>query len=581
MTESLLTHLLDASTTIGACRAQVARIMQSADFDATVRERRFFQYVVDETLDGRAARIKAYSVATEVFERDSNFDPQNDPIVRIEAGRLRRALERYYLMSGASDALLITIPKGGYIPTFARRESQRPVMPVEVPALPSRMPTTGDANPPSRTPLRHAAAVLAIGILICAAMFAALSDRVAWQTHPAKPDLPRVLVTRFEYSGSSDSSFAIATGLSREVIYKLSRFKDIVVVEAEIEGTTPARYELRGSVSLSPEAYVLHVSLVNRSDGAVLWAERYNGELSVAGLWQAQSDIADSVAAVIGQMDGVIFTSIAESPPRDAPDDWAAYSCTLSFYAFRATLDRTKLSDVQSCLKQTVANYPDYATAWALLALVEMDTLRSQFPYDATLSRQAIDSALLHARRAVTLDPRNLRGMQAEVVALFFDRQFDQLKEIGARGLALNPNDTDFLGEYGSRLAMSGEWRAGCSLILKARDRRPVPTAYQDTGLALCAYFSGDMTKGMALIGTPSPKSHPLTLLVALIICIEADDQACVIQVRTLLERSAPDLLTNAYPEIAMRLGRPEDVKKVMETLQKAARNGIQRESVP
>jgi hypothetical protein len=71
------------------CRAQLHRILNSVDFEATDREHRFLSYVVEETLSGRGGRIKAYSIAVEVFGRDASFDPQSDPIVRIEAGHLR------------------------------------------------------------------------------------------------------------------------------------------------------------------------------------------------------------------------------------------------------------------------------------------------------------------------------------------------------------------------------------------------------------------------------------------------------------------------------------------------------------
>ena len=74
-------------------RAAVERIVDSPDFTASDRARNFLRYVVEEALSGRADRIKAFSVAIEVFGRDETFDAQNDPVVRIEAGRLRRALE--------------------------------------------------------------------------------------------------------------------------------------------------------------------------------------------------------------------------------------------------------------------------------------------------------------------------------------------------------------------------------------------------------------------------------------------------------------------------------------------------------
>lgn len=110
---------------IEACRAQLALILDSADFDATGRERRFLSHVVEEALSGRGDRIKAYSIAVEVFGRGEAFDPQTDPIVRIEAGHLRRALERYYLTAGHTDPILITIPKGGYVPIFCFVRSLR------------------------------------------------------------------------------------------------------------------------------------------------------------------------------------------------------------------------------------------------------------------------------------------------------------------------------------------------------------------------------------------------------------------------------------------------------------------------
>src|SRR5262249_42785648 len=99
-------------------RAQLRRIVGCQEFDASERNRRFLQYVVEETLAGRTERIKAYSIATSVFGRDASFDPQTDPIIRIEASRLRRSLERYYLTAGKDDPIRIEIPKGSYIPTF-------------------------------------------------------------------------------------------------------------------------------------------------------------------------------------------------------------------------------------------------------------------------------------------------------------------------------------------------------------------------------------------------------------------------------------------------------------------------------
>lgn len=113
--------------------AQLDRIIASPEFCVPERNRSFLRYVVVEAVAGRAASLKAYCIAIEVFARAETFDAQNDPVVRIEAARLRRALERYYLVAGRDDEILIDIPKGAYRPTFTVRRHLRFVTPVTAP----------------------------------------------------------------------------------------------------------------------------------------------------------------------------------------------------------------------------------------------------------------------------------------------------------------------------------------------------------------------------------------------------------------------------------------------------------------
>lgn len=83
------------------------------------RNRRFLSFVVTQTIEGRSDRIKAYSIGVDVFGRDDSFDPMVDPIVRIEATRLRSALTAYYDGAGAGDRIRIAMPRGGYVPSFS------------------------------------------------------------------------------------------------------------------------------------------------------------------------------------------------------------------------------------------------------------------------------------------------------------------------------------------------------------------------------------------------------------------------------------------------------------------------------
>ena len=98
-------------------RAQLYRLLQSSDFRAPARLKNLLAYLVEETLRGRAGNIKAYSIALEVFGRNEKFNPNVDPIVRVEAGKLRRQIELYYLLNPGDD-VHISIPRGGYVPVF-------------------------------------------------------------------------------------------------------------------------------------------------------------------------------------------------------------------------------------------------------------------------------------------------------------------------------------------------------------------------------------------------------------------------------------------------------------------------------
>ena len=80
------------------------------------RRQRFLDYIVNETLAGRGDRFKGYNIALEVFDRPDEFDPDVDPIVRIEAARLRDKLREYYEADGQSDPIRIELPKGSYTP---------------------------------------------------------------------------------------------------------------------------------------------------------------------------------------------------------------------------------------------------------------------------------------------------------------------------------------------------------------------------------------------------------------------------------------------------------------------------------
>lgn len=97
---------------------QLDKIINSDEFRGTSRSKRFLSYLVEQSLNGNSAKLKGYSLGIDVFDKDIDFDPKIDPIVRVQAGKLRQRLDLYYSKSGKEDETRILIPKGTYSPVF-------------------------------------------------------------------------------------------------------------------------------------------------------------------------------------------------------------------------------------------------------------------------------------------------------------------------------------------------------------------------------------------------------------------------------------------------------------------------------
>src|SRR5436190_20190211 len=104
---------------------EVDRISTSRHFRNPQRLHRFINFAVKSTVHGSLDQLKEYVLGREVFDRDSDYDPRLDSIVRVEAQRLRKKLREYYETEGATDPVLITFRAGSYVPRFAYRESTK------------------------------------------------------------------------------------------------------------------------------------------------------------------------------------------------------------------------------------------------------------------------------------------------------------------------------------------------------------------------------------------------------------------------------------------------------------------------
>jgi len=104
-------------------REQLDRVVASTTFQQCDRLKRFLSFIVLEAIAGRRNELKEYVIGVQVFGKEDSFDPRTDPIVRVQARRLRAKLVRYYRDEGPVDEVIVELPKGGYAPTFKRRDT--------------------------------------------------------------------------------------------------------------------------------------------------------------------------------------------------------------------------------------------------------------------------------------------------------------------------------------------------------------------------------------------------------------------------------------------------------------------------
>ena len=106
-----------------AIRQHLDRVLGSPTFQQADRLKRFLTFITLEAIAGRSDQLKEYVIGVQVFSKEESFDPRTDPIVRVQARRLRARLVRYYREEGQNEEIVIELPKGGYAPLIKRRQT--------------------------------------------------------------------------------------------------------------------------------------------------------------------------------------------------------------------------------------------------------------------------------------------------------------------------------------------------------------------------------------------------------------------------------------------------------------------------
>ena len=433
-----------------AIAAQLGRILASREFARAERMSRFLRYTVELALSGQADEIKEYRVGVDVFDRKHDYDPRVDPIVRVEARRLRDKLGAYYENNGREDDIVICFEKGSYAPVFRPR--------------------------------------------------AASTDKVE---APAPAPRPRTIaVLPFSDLSPDGGNQYFSDGLTEELIHALTRVAGLRVVAwhsaAQFRGEQPDIHTvaerlqvanvLTGSVRMSGTRLRVRAQLIEAASGAYQWSETYDREVS--DVFAIQEEIARAIVRTlrIELTTGGASESIARIGAR-AGGDIDGYELYLkgryhwnkrtseglhrSLQFFEAAL----ALDTRSALAQA-----GISDAWNLLA-----------DYSLTPPADAMPAARAAARRAIELDPGLAEAWTSlAFIRSLYDWEWPEAEDLYRRSIELNPGYATAHFWYAvDYLAMLGRHEEAMESMNRALELDPLSMAIR-TGKGSLYIFRGE-----------------------------------------------------------------------------------------
>ena len=486
----------DRAPTAQDIRAALARLFDSPDFRAGPHGRAFLGYVVEQALAGHADRLKAFDIALAALGRDASFDSQVDPIVRIEAGRLRRDLEHYYLTAGRDDPVRITIPKGQYAPAFSMPAGDPEAEPI-TPA-----PAIRRARPQHRVAGR-AVAVAALCALCVLLLVAGVWRWGPWRAgEQAQRIGPAVVVEPFAALGGGEDAQLLAAGLSSGLLSELIRYDGIQVFVGAAQANGKAAlppaavgvpvYLVTGEVDREPSRVRVNTRMTEGTSGELLWSQTFDRALTTTGIFDLQTELSGAIVGRLAQSYGAITQATAKQLGRMVPETLYAYDCVQRAFAYRRSFAKELYPAVRACLEEAVKRDPSYAAAWAMLAFAHLDAARFGFIEPAAQAAE-LQVGLGAAKRAVELAPSSVTALQALAALRYGTGDFEEAERVQRQVIALNPNNPESLAQLGWRLVVHGRWEEGRKLLADAISLSVVVPNWYYTTLAIALYLGGDL----------------------------------------------------------------------------------------
>ncbi len=395
---------------------QLSRILRSEVFRNSEMLRNFLSFIIQEALKENGMELKQYTIAVHAFGRNEDFDATTDPIVRIQASRLRRNLEQYYLEEGQEDSVVICLPKGSYTPEIELRKDPR-----------TQASPAGSADA-----LNHTLAVFPIKNL-----------------------------------SSNQENQYIVEGFNEELLLELSRYKDLEVIRIgdtthESAKLSYAAFSLEGSFRFSGNTVKITFHVTDNLKNQIFWSYQEKFSLENCDLIAIQEQVATSVAQQIAGISGVIFEKLYLESNWENINDPAAYSVYMHFYTYNKNPTEKNANTLLEKISHLVELKPDFAPGWAVLCNLFTDA------YMFGLDKANLEQGLRFGKTAIDIQPNNQVCQTYYAYSLMISDQLGKANKQFDIALNLNPNSPYYSGGIGWAFCLMGRLDEGYELIRKS-----------------------------------------------------------------------------------------------------------------
>ncbi|WP_286971979.1 tetratricopeptide repeat protein [Flavobacterium sp. UBA4854] len=404
---------------------ELENVLKFNSFKNSILLSNFLRYIVTETIDQRQQFIKEYSIAVNALSRPSHFNPHDDAMVRIHAGRLRKLLNEYYSSDGKDNSVIIHVPKGGYVPEFIHNNKMRHIdFPIN----------TSKSN-----------------LVITVFPFKSTSQR---------PDLE-----------------AFSQILSEEVSAELSRFQDISVIGhfassviskineniLEAASLVGADFIITGHIQIIDNKMQIRVNLVNSSSGKFILTKLFTPATIDDGI-RIQNEIVKDIVSSMGGYYGIIFKEMVKTAPSKISNNSGILKAICSYHEYQCSYSIENYANALANLNDAVELDPNHALAWAMLG--EMQLAAIALGIDNC--KKTIEKSSHCITKALKIDPNCQQAWYSLALLSCFKKDQDNCLSAAEQCIKINPNSSGIISGIGCMLIFAGYFEKGFNLVENA-----------------------------------------------------------------------------------------------------------------